>query len=50
MNKRKIRDTIIETKEELAKEIEKVLRYNEAIDIWEELRKLIENLGKKFYL
>ena len=39
MNKREIRDTIIETKEELAKELEKVLRYNEAIDIWEELGK-----------
>jgi len=37
MNKREIRDAIIETQEEIAKELEKFLRYDEAIDIWEKL-------------
>ena len=37
MNKREIRDAIIGTKGEIAKELEKLLRYDEAIDIWEEL-------------
>ena len=37
MNKREIIDTIIEIKEELANELEKILRYNEAIDIYEEI-------------
>ena len=37
MNKREIKDTIIEIKEELASELEKLQRYNEAIDIYEEI-------------
>ena len=37
MNKREIKDTIIEIKEELANELEKLQRYNEAIDIYEEI-------------
>ena len=37
MNKREIKNTIIEIKEELATELEKVQRYNEAIDIYEEI-------------
>ena len=39
MNKREIRDAIKETQEEIAKELEKFLRYDEAIDIWEKLGK-----------